>query len=77
VIRVRREVKGRRGKQVTTITGLPLPTDGLRDLAAELKRLCGSGGSVKEGAIEIQGDHRDAVVAALQARGYTVKLAGG
>ena len=77
VIRVRREVKGRRGKQVTTITGLPLPSDGLRDLSAELKRLCGSGGSVKQGVIEIQGDHRDTVVAALETRGYTVKLAGG
>jgi len=77
VVRVRREVKGRRGKPVTTVAGVPLDRDGLRELAAELKRRCGSGGSVKQGVIEIQGDHRDAVVAALEARGFRVKRAGG
>jgi translation initiation factor 1 len=76
-VRIRREVKGRRGKTVTTIAGLPLASDALRDLAGELKRRCGSGGSVVEGVIEIQGDHRDALVSELEARGYTVKRAGG
>jgi translation initiation factor 1 len=70
-------VKGRRGKTVTTVTGVPLASDGLRALAQELKRHCGSGGSVKDGVIEVQGDHRDVLVAELEARGYTVRLAGG
>jgi translation initiation factor 1 len=77
VVRVRREVQGRRGKTVTSITGIPLPDSDLRELAAELKRSCGSGGSAKDGVIEIQGDQRDAVVALLEARGYRVKRAGG
>lgn len=77
VVRVRREVKGRRGKPVTTIAGVPLPSDDLKELAGELKRKCGSGGSAKDGVIEIQGDHRDVVVGELEARGYTVKRAGG
>jgi translation initiation factor 1 len=70
-------VKGRRGKTVTTISGVPLASDALRELAGELKRRCGSGGSAKDGVIEIQGDHRDTLVAELEDRGYTVKLAGG
>ena len=77
IVRVRREVKGRRGKTVTTISGVPLPSDELRELAGELKRCCGTGGSAKDGVIEIQGDHRDALIAELSARGYTVKRAGG
>lgn len=77
IVRVRREVKGRRGKTVTTISGVPLGQDELRDLAAELKRRVGTGGSSKDGVIEIQGDHCDALVAELQERGYTVKRAGG
>ncbi len=77
VARVRREVKGRRGKTVTTISGLALPDEALRDLAAELKRRCGTGGSLKDGVIEIQGDHRETLVAALEEKGHTVKLAGG
>jgi translation initiation factor 1 len=77
IVRVRREIKGRRGKTVTTISGIPLPEDELRSLAGELKRRCGSGGSAKDGVIEIQGDHRDALVAELERRGYTVKRAGG
>jgi len=77
VVRVRREVKGRRGKTVTTISGVPLASDALRDLSGELKRRCGTGGSAKDGVIEIQGDHRDTLLAELEARGYTVKLAGG
>ncbi|NNL65076.1 MAG: translation initiation factor Sui1 [Myxococcales bacterium] len=77
VVRVRREVKGRRGKPVTTIAGVPLGEGELRDLASELKRRCGSGGSLKAGVIEIQGDHRDEVVPLLEARGFQVKRAGG
>ena len=77
VVRVRREKKGRRGKTVTTIQGVPLARADLGDLAAELKRQCGSGGSAKDGVIEIQGDHADALIEALRSRGYTVKRAGG
>lgn len=77
VVRVRRETQGRGGKTVTTIYGIGASEDKLKDLAGELKRLCGTGGTVKDWAIEIQGDHRDKIVAALQQRGYTVKLAGG
>ncbi len=77
IVRVRREVKGRRGKTVTTISGVPLPEDELRSLAGELKRRCATGGSVKNGMIEIQGDHRDLLVEELEGRGYSVKLAGG
>lgn len=77
IVRVRREVKGRRGKTVTTVSGVPLPDAELRALAAELKRRCGTGGSSKDGVIEIQGDHREVLVAELETRGYSVKLAGG
>lgn len=77
VVRVRREVSGRKGKTVTTVRGVPLPPEALRDLAKALKKTCGAGGAVKDGVIEIQGDHRDAVVKALEARDYRVKLAGG
>ena len=77
VVRVRRETKGRGGKTVTTVEGVPLPDDALRDLASELKRRCGTGGTLKDGVIEIQGDHRETVVAELSRRGFTVKRAGG
>ena len=77
VARVQRERKGRKGRTVTTIGGLPLPPDELRALATELKRCCGSGGSVVEGVIEIQGDHADTLVAELQSRGFAAKRAGG
>ncbi|MDH3521308.1 MAG: translation initiation factor Sui1 [Myxococcales bacterium] len=77
IVRVRREVKGRRGKTVTTISGLPLAADALRALAAELKRSCGTGGSVVDGVIEIQGDHRERLVSELEARDYRVRRAGG
>ncbi len=77
IVRVRREVQGRNGKTVTSISGVPLPDAELRELASELKRRCGSGGSAKDGVIEIQGDHRDVLVALLETRGYTVKRAGG
>ncbi|MBW2243671.1 MAG: translation initiation factor [Deltaproteobacteria bacterium] len=72
VVRVRRETKGRGGKTVTAISGVPLPEPELRDLAKDLKRRCGTGGALKDNVIEIQGDHRDTLVAELEARGYTV-----
>jgi translation initiation factor 1 len=77
IVRVQREKKGRKGKTVTTITGVALPADELRALAGDLKRRCGSGGSLKDGVIEIQGDHCSALIEALQALGHTVKRAGG
>jgi translation initiation factor 1 len=76
-VRVRREKKGRRGKTVTTIHGLPLSGNALSDLAAELKRRCGTGGSVKDGVVEIQGDHVDGLIELLAERGYRPKRAGG
>lgn len=76
-VRVRRETKGRRGKGATTISGVPLDDAGLRELAGRLKKRCGVGGSVKDGVVELQGDHRDAVVELLRADGYDVVLAGG
>jgi translation initiation factor 1 len=76
-VKVRREVAGRRGKPVTTISGVPLDDAGLRELAGRLKKRCGVGGSAKDGVIELQGDHRDAVVELLRADGYDVVLAGG
>ncbi len=75
-IRVLRERGGRHGKVVTVIRGLP-PGAALLDLAADLKRLCGAGGTVKDGAVEIQGDHREHIAGRLRAKGYAVKLAGG
>lgn len=77
VVRVGRETKGRKGKGVTVVTGVPLAGAALEDLASRLKRSCGSGGTVKDGVIEIQGDHRDAVMAALEPHGWTVKRSGG
>jgi translation initiation factor 1 len=76
-VKVRREVAGRRGKAVTTISGVPLDDAGLRELAGRLKKRCGVGGSAKDGVIELQGDHRDVVVEVLKADGYDVVLAGG
>jgi len=74
---VRRELKGRRGKTVTVIEGVPLAEDDLRALAGEFKRRLGTGGSIKDGVIEIQGDHRDALIAELEGRGLTVERRGG
>jgi len=76
-VKVRREVAGRRGKAVTTVSGVPLDDAGLRELAGRLKKRCGVGGSAKGGVIELQGDHRDVVVEVLRAEGYDVVLAGG
>ena len=77
VVRVGRETKGRRGKGVTVVTGVPLSGDDLKQLAKVLKQRCGTGGTVKDGVIEIQGDHRDLIVAELGRQGFTVKRAGG
>ncbi len=77
VVRVRRETKGRKGKAVTVVTGVPLAGVELKDLARRLKQVCGSGGTVRGGDIEVQGDHRDRIVAELAGRGWTVKRAGG
>ena len=76
-VKVRRETAGRRGKAVTTISDLPLDDAGLRELAGRLKKRCGVGGSAKDGVIELQGDHRDVVMAELKAAGYDAVLAGG
>jgi translation initiation factor 1 len=75
VVRLFREKGGRGGKTVTVVRGLARSE--LTEVAADLKRLCGAGGSIKEGAVEIQGDHRDKIAAHLRATGYDVKLAGG
>jgi translation initiation factor 1 len=76
VVRVGRETKGRKGKGVTVVTGVPLAADALDELGSKLKRSCGSGGTVKDGVIEIQGDHRDLLVEELTKLGWTVKRSG-
>ena len=76
VVRVGRETKGRGGKGVTIVADLPLNEAGLAELAAKLKQKLGTGGTVKDGRIEIQGDHRDRIVAELEGLGYRVKRAG-
>ena len=76
-MRVGWETKGRKGKGMTLIAGVPLDADGLRRLASQLKQKCGSGGTVKEGIIEIQGDHRNIVMEELKKQGYNVKRSGG
>jgi translation initiation factor 1 len=76
-VRVARATQGRKGKGVTVVTGLPLDDVALRDLAKQLKARVGAGGKVRDGAIEIQGEHRDTVVEALKALGYDAKKSGG
>jgi translation initiation factor 1 len=76
-VKVRRETAGRRGKTVTTVSGVPLDDAGLRELAGRLKKRCGVGGSAKGGVIELQGDHRDVVLAVLRGEGYDAVAAGG
>lgn len=75
IVRIFREQGGRGGKVVTVVRGLPRGE--LKAVASELKKLCGSGGAIKEGAVEIQGDQREKIAARLRAQGHSVKLAGG
>ncbi|WP_166268033.1 translation initiation factor Sui1 [Marinobacter caseinilyticus] len=77
VVRLSRETKGRKGKGVTLVTGVPMGDKELRAFAKALKARCGTGGTVKEGVIEIQGDQRDVLMPLLQAKGWTVRRAGG
>lgn len=77
IVRIQREVKGRKGAGVTVVTGLPLSDTALTALAKVLKKKCGVGGSVKNGNIELQGDQRERVKSELESDGYKVKLAGG
>ncbi|EKO3382358.1 stress response translation initiation inhibitor YciH [Vibrio fluvialis] len=77
IVRIHKETKGRKGKGVCIIKGLDLDDAPLKLLAAELKKVCGCGGSVKYGEIEIQGDMRDKIKAMLEKKGFKVKLAGG
>ena len=77
IVRIQRQTSGRKGKGVCLITGVDLDDAGLDKLAAELKKKCGCGGSVKEGVIEIQGDKRDLLKQLLEDKGMKVKLAGG
>lgn len=77
IVRVSRETKGRKGKGVTLVTGIPLDAKALKSFAKVLKAKCGTGGTVKDGTVEIQGDQRDILVPLLQAEGWTVKRSGG
>jgi translation initiation factor 1 len=77
IIRIQHEVKGRKGKTVTTVSGFQINADELKNLASQLKRRCGTGGSVKDGVILIQGDHRDTLITELKNRGFKAKIAGG
>jgi translation initiation factor 1 len=77
IVRIRREVKGRQGKTVTAVYGIPLDDKKLQQLAKSLKRKCGSGGTVKDGVIIIQGDHRENLLDEIKQQGYNVKLSGG
>ena len=78
IVRVSRETKGRNGKGVTLVKGLPLDAEALNQLGKQLKAACGSGGTVKDGVIEVQGDHCERVIELLKAKAsWTVKRAGG
>lgn len=77
IARVRRETKGRGGKTVTTISGVPLAGEALRELATALKKRCGCGGSLKDGVIEIQGEHVELLLAELHKRGFKAVKSGG
>ena len=77
IVRIQRETKGRKGKGVTLISGIPLAQDELKNLAKKLKQKCGTGGTVKNGIIEIQGDHRELLLTLLLEQGWKVKKAGG
>lgn len=77
IVRIQRETKGRKGKGVCVVTGLDMEDADLKLLAAQLKKICGCGGAIKDGNIEIQGDNRDKIKEYLMKQGHTVKLAGG
>jgi translation initiation factor 1 len=77
IVRIRREVKGRKGKTVTAVFGVPLADRDLKRFTKTLKRKCGTGGSVKDGVIIIQGDYRETLLNEIKKEGYTVRLAGG
>jgi len=77
IVRVSRETKGRGGKAVTVVRGLAMEAAALEKLAKQLKAACGSGGTVKDGVVEVQGDHCDKLVALLAGQGHKVKRAGG
>ncbi|WNP36565.1 stress response translation initiation inhibitor YciH [Enterobacter kobei] len=77
IVRIQRQTSGRKGKGVCLITGIDASDEEITRLAAELKKKCGCGGSVKDGVIEIQGDKRDLIKSLLEAKGMKVKLAGG
>ncbi len=77
VVRVSRETKGRGGKAVTLVRGLALEPEALAALAKRLRTACGAGGTLKDGVVEVQGDHVERVLAALQAEGHRPKRAGG
>lgn len=77
VVRIQREAKGRKGKTVTAVYGLPLAAEALEKFAKTLKQRCGAGGSVKDGVVLIQGDHRQTLLEEIQNQGYTAKLSGG
>jgi translation initiation factor 1 len=77
IVRVGRETKGRKGKGVTVISGVPLDETRLKEFGKQLKAKCGAGGTVRDGLIEIQGDHRDILLEELRKRGWTVKRIGG
>ena len=77
IARIRREVGGRGGKTVTVVTGLVLDEPALSALSKRLKAACGTGGTIKDGVLEFQGDHRDAIAALLAKEGHRSKLAGG
>ncbi|MGF1900473.1 stress response translation initiation inhibitor YciH [Aliivibrio sifiae] len=77
IVRIQRETKGRKGKGVCVVTGLDMDDTQLKLLAAQLKKVCGCGGAVKDGDIEIQGDNREKIKDFLIKQGHTVKLAGG
>ncbi len=77
IVRVGRETKGRGGKAVTLVRGVPLPAEALAALAKKLRSACGAGGTVKDGVLEVQGDHAERLMALLQAEGFKVKRSGG
>ena len=76
IIRIQREVKGRKGKTVTTVSGFQINADELKNLVTQIKRRCGTGGSVKDGLLIIQDDHRDTLLSELKNRGFKAKIAG-